>query len=117
MTDYETVSILTLVNTAGEDRTRKTLSSFSCPLNPEVEHYLHNNAIDFAKRKMSITYLVFDDMGRLVAYFTLSHKPALIPYEALSNTQRKKLDRYARRDEDTKAYNVSAFLIAQFGKN
>lgn len=117
MISFESISVLSLVKTVGEERVKRILSSFSCPLNAEIESYLLNNAIEFARRKMSVTYLVLDDDGRLVAYYTLSHKPALIPATSLSNTQKKKLERYARLDADSNVYNVSAFLIAQFGKN
>ena len=34
-------------------------SDFSCLKNPDVEYFLHNNAIEFTKKDQSITYLVF----------------------------------------------------------
>lgn len=117
MNRFSTINILDLVETIGEDETREILSEFKCTVNPEIEYFLHNNALEFAKRKMSITYLVVDDNAQIIAYFTLTHKPALVPCELLSKNGRKKIERHARRDEATNAYTVSAFLIAQFGKN
>lgn len=117
MNQYTTVNILDLLEAVGEDETRDILSDFKCSRNTEIENYLMKNAIEFAKRKMSITYLVVNEGGRIAAYFTLAHKPAIIPSDLLSNNSRKKIERHAKLDEDTKAYNVSAFLIAQFGKN
>ncbi|MDY4791170.1 MAG: hypothetical protein SO237_01165, partial [Erysipelotrichaceae bacterium] len=36
------------------------LQQFSCAKNLEIEKFVKNNAIDFAKKKISITYLVVD---------------------------------------------------------
>ena len=94
------------------------LSAFSCPANAEIETFLKNNAIEFAKRKLSITYLVTDiESGDLVAYFTLTHKAIDVADAGLSNTARKKAASYARLDPVSDSYNLSAFLLAQFGKN
>jgi hypothetical protein len=50
-----------MLETVGEDEVSSILSDFFCPQNREIEYFIHNNAIDFAKKKMSITYLVIDD--------------------------------------------------------
>lgn len=117
MNNYSVFNILDMLETLGEDEVNSILSEFSCPINAEIENYLHNNAIEFAKRKMSISYLVFNDEQELVGYFTLTHKTSIIPCESLSNTSKKKLSMHAKINENTLSYDVSAFLIAQFGKN
>ncbi len=117
MSGYTVINILDMLETVGEDELSSILSDFSCPRNPEIEHFIHNNAIEFAKRKMSITHLVFDSDARLIAYFTLTHKPSSVDGQVLSKTSRKKLEMHARMDESIQAYSVSAYLIAQFGKN
>lgn len=117
MSGYTVINILDMLETVGEDELSSILSDFSCPRNPEIEHFIHNNAIEFAKRKMSITHLVFDGDARLIAYFTLTHKPSSVDGQVLSKTSRKKLEMHARMDESIQAYSVSAYLIAQFGKN
>ena len=87
-------------------------------MNPEIEDFIHGKAIDFAKRKLSITYLLTDvDDGQLLGYFTLTHKAIDIVGSLLSNSAKKKLSRHARYDQDTDTYTASAFLLAQFGKN
>lgn len=53
----------------------------------------------------------------LAGIYTLSHKAIEVTNTSISNTVRRKLSRYATLDKDTDKYNVSAFLIAQFGKN
>lgn len=117
MSGYTVINILDMLETVGEDELSSILSDFSCPRNPEIEHFIHNNAIEFAKGKMSITHLVFDGDARLIAYFTLTHKPSSVDGQVLSKTSRKKLEMHARMDESIQAYSVSAYLIAQFGKN
>ena len=87
----------------------------------EIDNFIKKNAIDFAKRRVSITYLISDAAdGALLGYFTLTHKSIIIVDVAgLSNTSKKKLAKYARleRDREIENYAVSAFLLAQFGKN
>ncbi|MBO6229124.1 MAG: GNAT family acetyltransferase [Ruminiclostridium sp.] len=117
MNNQSIINILDLLDSLGEDTVNAILSDFSCPKNPEIEDFLRKNAVEFAKRKMSITYLVFDENKRFTAYFTLTHKSSLIPIDMLSKTSIRKLSMHAKLDEATNCYDVSAFLIAQFGKN
>jgi len=79
MNNQSIINILDLLDSLGEDTVNAILSDFSCPKNPEIEDFLRKNAVEFAKRKMSITYLVFDENKRFTAYFTLTHKSSLIP--------------------------------------
>jgi len=117
MNNHSVTNIIDLLDYLGEDKVLDILSDFSCPKNQEIENFLKRKAIEFAKQKMSITYLVFDEQRRLAGYFTLTHKSSLISIDMLSKTSQKKLTRYAKLDEATGCYNASAFLIAQFGKN
>ncbi len=117
MNCFTTINILDLIDAAGEDEVKNILSDFSCPKNDEIDNYIRNNAIDFAKRKMSVTHLVMNDKGKVVAFFTLAHKAVSISDDMLSSTARKRIKRYAQIDVSTNSYMVSAFLIAQLGKN
>ena len=117
MSYHAAVNILDLIENVGEEEVRKALSAFSCPLNDEIENYIHKNAIEFSKRKISVTHLIMDEDGQIAGYFTLAHKPSRVMSELLSKSARKKLERYARLDETAGVYDVSAFLIAQIGKN
>lgn len=117
MNQYESVNILDMINAIGEEEVKNILSDFSCPLKEEIEYFVRNNALEFAKRKMSITYLVIDENSRVLAVYTLAHKAIQLLNVGLTNSMRKKLNRYARLDETTDSYTLSAFLIAQFGKN
>lgn len=116
MSSVTTINLLDLVDAIGEEETKNLLSDFSCFKNQEIEKYVQINALDFARRKISMTHLVIDDLGRIAAMFALTHKAIEIAGEGLSNTTRSKLRRFAELDEATGCFSVSAFLIAQFGK-
>ena len=117
MNEYTTVNILDMIDVIGEDKVVRVLSDFSCPKNQEIECFIRNNAINFAKRKMSVTHLVMNGDNKLVAIFTLAHKALEISNEGLSSAARRKIKRYAQLDESRNSYMISAFLVAQFGKN
>ena len=111
-------NILDELDLSGEETLKKDLSLFSCEVNSEIENFIRNKAIDFARRKLSITYLINDEKdGIMLGYFTLTHKSIILSGEELSKTVQKKLARYSRLDKDTGNYVVSAFLLAQVGKN
>jgi len=117
MSEYRTINILSLIDAIGEDEVSQILSDFSCPKNPEIENFVKKNAINFAKQKISVTHLAFNDEGELMAVFTLAHKALELNDENMSESNRKRIRRYARLNEISNSYTVSAFLIAQFGKN
>lgn len=117
MNGYNTINILDMIDAVGEDEVNQILSDFSCNKNNEIENFVKKNAVDFAKRKMSVTHLVLNEKSELIAIFTLTHKALELGDENLSSATRKKLKRYAQLNETTNSYMVSAFLIAQFGKN
>ena len=111
-----TENILDLIENSGENELSNDLSAFSSPLNPEIEDFIRKKAIDFAKRKLSITYLVNDlSDGSILGYFTLAHKSIIINDANLSSTAKRKLVRYSRMDKTSGSYMASAFLLAQFG--
>ena len=68
---YRSINILDAIEQIGESATQELISDFSCSKNQDIQHFLQHNAIDFAKRKISITHLVFDkekDCGILYAH-------------------------------------------------
>ena len=83
---------------------------------------MKNSAIEFTKKNQSVTYLVLDsDDAQLLGYFSLAVKPITIKIDKkskeISNTMRKRIERVSKYDEESGAYMLSAFLIAQLGKN
>ena len=72
----------------------------------------------FTKKNQSVTYLVFtNDDAVLVGYFTIAIKPITVNTEKFSNTIKRKIARVSELDEETGTYTLSAYLIAQLGKN
>ena len=102
----------------GEDDLRKVLSDFICPINRDVENFLKNDAIEFAKKKQSVTYLILsEENGDMLGYFTLAIKPITANPDKFSNTVKRKLLRVGEYDEEQNMITLPAYLIAQLGKN
>ena len=117
MSSFRIVSMEDLL-LGGVDAVRDAIGDFSCRYNSEIDDYLDKCAVDFTRKSMTIAHLVFDSRTSLcVGYFALTHKPVTFRVERLSGTQRKRIERFAKLDKATGCYTVSAFLIAQIGKN
>ena len=79
---------------------------------------MREQSIEFTKKNQSVTYLVFsNDDASLVGYFTLTVKPITVNAENFSNTMKRKLAKVSELDEENGTYTLSAYLIAQLGKN
>lgn len=120
MIDYRVSNLNWMLEELGENRVSEILSDFSCPLNGDVEYFLHKKAIIFAKNGFSQTHLVFAPHEArlvLVGYFTLANKYIAISGKALSETTRKRICKFATYDSDSRRYCMATPLIAQLGKN
>jgi hypothetical protein len=118
MNAYQIINILDMADAIGEDEVQAVLSDFSCPLNHEVEHFIQDNALQFAKEKKAITYLLVDNQtAEINAFFTLTHKAIEINGGSISNSIKRKLKAVSSYERESDTYLASAFLIAQFGKN
>ena len=104
------VNIQDMLKAVGEEELQRLLSDFSSPLNKEVEDFVRNKSIDFAQKKLSVTYLVIrktsDGRILLAGIFTLAHKAVEVTNTNISKTARRKLSsgrdhrnrpRYSRR--------------------
>lgn len=104
----------------GENRAKEILSSFSCPLNPDVEDFLRHKAIDFARQGIAQTVLVFASHKQelaLLGYYTLANKVIFVPKKAVSRTMGKRVAKFGVYNDDRRGYTIAAPLIAQLGKN
>lgn len=102
----------------GEDELKQILSEFSCEKNPDVEKFIKENSIGFTKKNQSVTYLVFsNEDAELIGYFTITIKPISLCAENFSNTMRRRIARVSEVNENNDTYTLSAYLIAQLGKN
>lgn len=94
------------------------IDGFDCPQNKEVCNFLKKSAVEFSKKKQSITYLVIEpEEASVVGYFTLAVKPIQVKADCLSKAQIEKLERFGKCDKSCGLYTISAYLIAQLGKN
>ena len=118
---YKIITLNELLSQLGEERVDKEiLSSFSSPLNKDVENFLRKKAITFDKQSISRTHLVFASYrGKttLVGYFTLAYKEFTIPTKNIGCKLKGRIKRFGTFEPEIKAYKVSAPLIAQLGKN
>lgn len=121
MTGYKIVNLKLFLEEFGEDFVKESLSKFSCPLNLDVEKFLKDKAIEFAKQSWAQTHLVFASYKKspvLVGYFTLASKYIGVSNRIkLSNTTKKRIAQFATYNPAARAYFLSAPLIAQLGKN
>lgn len=121
MDGYGLISLNDMVNSIGEDKTKRILSSFSCPMNLDVEHFLKDKAILFAQQGIAQTHLIYTSYKNspvLVAYFTLANKQfTIMRGNKLSGKLRQRINRFAIYNEVRGCYEISAPLIGQIGKN
>lgn len=97
---------------------KQYIQEFTCPPNLDIENFLKKNAVEFCKKNQSITYLVLERHSlELLGYFTLTIKPITIINKLFSRTQIRKISRVGKLNEHRGTYNLSAYLIAQLGKN
>lgn len=118
---YKIISLNVLLEELGEERTRRQiLSSFSSPLNSDVESFLKTKAIVFDTQSISRTHLVFASHCSdvvLVGYFTLAYKDFTIPAKNIGSNLKSRINKFGNYNCDIKAYKISAPLIAQLSKN
>lgn len=120
MTTIHCYNINELIKKSGEALVTSLLSAFLCPPNPDVEHFLHHNAINFSKQGIAVTYLVFietADFSHFVGYFSLANKIIQFKDVEMSNRTKKLICRFSDFNSATDTYSLPAPLIAQFGKN
>lgn len=102
----------------GEEELFSLLSEFSCSKNMDVERFLKEQSVEFTKKNQSVTYLVFtNEDAALAGYFTITIKPITVNADNFSNTMKRKIARVSELDKTNDTYTLSAYLIAQLGKN
>ncbi len=121
-THYIQINLSDLLDQLGEDEVQEILSSFSCPINADVENFLKKKAVEFSKREFSKTHLVFWETEdkkekEFVGYYTITYKHITIERSAINAKEARKLREHGIYSEKSKAYTIAAPLIAQLGKN
>ena len=83
-------NILDSLDLLGEENLKIELSRFVSAKNPDIEEFIKEKAIEFAKGKLSITYILSDmEDGAMLGYFTLTHKSLMVSGDRLSKTTQK----------------------------
>lgn len=114
------INILDMLDMYGEDACKEILSTFICPLNLDVADFIHNKAIEFAKQRIAITFLVFIETPKgniLAGYYTLANKFVSVSAGSLSKSLQKRISKFSQYDTTLNRYLISMPLIAQLGKN
>lgn len=113
---YRTISLYDLINQkVGEKAIKEILSDFSCPLNEDVDYFIHYKAYDFERVGLARTYLVYaliDDKPILVAFYSLGQSNVVIS-EDLSKNMKKKIFGITYPI----GKNIKTLLIGQLSKN
>ena len=114
---FSTFNINDMLEQLGVEEVNRILLSFSCPINVEIEDFVHSKAVLFAKQKLSVTYLVFNESSDFLGFFALASKVLTLSGDRISKTLQKKILRYGLCCNDGCSIQSFAYLIAQFGKN
>ena len=121
MAGYSILSLSDILAEKGEDFCREILSTFSCPMNDDVERFLtKRSAIDFATQGVSQTFLVYASYKKknvLCGYFTVANKYIVVNKHSVSGTLRRRLRKFAMPSAEKDDLVIMAPLIAQLGKN
>lgn len=121
-TQFIQFNLCDLLEQLGEEDVKSILSSYSCPLNTDVEYFLKAKSIEMSRRNFSKTYLVYwstEDGTELefVGYYALASKFITVRSDAVNSRCRRKLKEHGVFDEREQKYTASAILIGQLGKN
>ena len=123
MSKHNIVSLDDMLEQLGEDKTRSILSSFLCPLNPDVEFFIRKKAIEFSKQSLARTFLVFSSFKKEqvpVGYFALANKEITFSDKRVKNVSKtaiKRMKKFAYRDGIRGCNVIVSPLIAQLSKN
>ena len=107
-----------------DNNLHKLLSSFSCSYDTDIEHFLHNTALNFELLSKARTYLIFDERDILVGnnspiiygYVSLALKILSVP-DSISNRMRKELDGLNAKIHGQRITDFPCYLIGQLSKN
>ncbi len=120
MSEFKQFNLSSILTQLGEERTKRILSSFYCPLNKDVEEFCRSKAIEFSKRGFAQTYLIFWQEGiekEFIGYYTIAMRHFTVCKKHLSNKMFSRVKQHGTYDNSTGEYIISAPLIAQLSKN
>ena len=117
---YKIISLKKIVNSIGEEKSKKLLNTFKCEKNKDVEYFLREKAIEFSKQGISETFIVttsYKGDEVIAGYFALANKVTKIKRGIFSNTTKRRFAKFATYDGINKCYTIALPLIGQVGRN
>lgn len=120
---YKIVNLDLLMEELGEAETNKKLKTFSCPLNLDIEEFLHYKAMEFSKFGLAKTHLVFasyKSSHEIAGYFSLAGSKSFVvsaKSKSISRRIKERIKRFGSYNTEFRQYYVPAPLIGQIGKN
>ncbi len=117
MSSFNILNLGILLREYEESEVKQKMMEFDCPKNSEINDFFHYKAIGSVQRHQTATFLVVDNKNQINGFYSLTHKSLEVSATNLSKTYAKKIAMYSDYDESKNSYYISAFLIAQFGKN
>lgn len=120
MQGFQKINLLDLIDEIGENAVFELLQDFSCPPNFDVEDFLKNKSVTFARQRLASVWLIFASYKNewcFCGYFALSQKHFHIDLKSLSSNLRNRIRKFAIYNGEIKKYILVAPLIGQLGKN
>ena len=111
--EHDVVPLNSYLTYANESEIKHFMSTFSCPVNNDIEIFLKEKSIKFEQKIFSRTYLIIHNTYTeqlLLGYFTLALKVLNLD-SSVSNKLKKIVSGYSNKKETT------VYLIGQIGKN
>ncbi|MCD8295804.1 MAG: hypothetical protein LUE27_11290 [Clostridia bacterium] len=126
----ETFNISDLLQRKKRPYVEGILKNFRCPKNLDVEAFIRHKAINFARKGIAATYLVFGKResssnesstekvtGFPLGCFVLANKPIATPTETPDDEAEKIISRFSYDIDGNGTMAMASLLIAQFAKN
>lgn len=107
----------------GKENAETLLSEFLCSKNDDIQQYLRDPSKARKSHEMCVarTHIIFDredESYLILGYFTLCLKTLYVNKASINNANRQKMKRYVNsEDRRSNTFAISAYLIAQLGKN
>lgn len=103
--------LLDMIDELSKDEVDEILAKFTCPLDTDIENFVHNKAYEFERHDLARTFLVYSD-DKFVGIFSIAMNE-FISKEKLASSVRKRLfgTTYAFGKK------VPVHLIGQLSKN
>ncbi len=120
MKGYNIINLHHMIEELGEDSVNAILLNFYCPMNKDVEFFIHSKAVEFSKQRLAQTHIVttaYQKKQVVVGYFTLAYKILHVTQNKLSANWKKRLAKFGNYDKGLKKYSIPAPLIGQLSKN